>query len=317
MNQTVKTANLRRTFLKRLAGGGIGLLGASHLRGGKVFAKPAANKKLPAIRLGDQEISRLVAGGNPVGGYSYSTPNLSRFMQEYFTAERTADFVLHCEEEGITTWQSHYSEKVRDALLAARERGSRIKWIALLSSRNDNLQEVLKLRPVAVAHHGGVTDQLIREGKKEQIHDFVKEVHDAGLPSGISTHCPQILAELDAQGWENDFFMTCFYYLSRTPEETRGVSSEEHLGYHWLRSDPLRMATQIRQVKRPCLAFKILGAGRLTGGRVKDLDSIEGAFAFALQNIKPIDGVIVGMFPVYSDEVAEDAALARKYGVST
>jgi len=238
-------------------------------------------------------------------------------MQEYFSVEGTADFLLHCEEEGITTWQSHYSEKVRKALLLARERGSQIQWMALFDSKRDDLAEVLKLHPVAVAHHGGVTDSLMRGGKKGQIHDFVKRVHDAGLPAGISTHSPQILIELDDEGWENDFFMGCFFYLSRTPEERNQLSSEEHLGYNWVRSDPETMAIQIRKVQRPCLAFKILGAGRLTGDKNRDLNSIEQAFAFAFQNIKPSDGVIVGMFPYYNDEVAEDAQLARTFGMPT
>jgi hypothetical protein len=262
-------------------------------------------------------VSRLIAGGNPIGGWVYSTPNLSRFMQEYFSVEGTAEFLIHCEQEGITTWQSHYSEKVRDALLLAREKGSQIQWMALFDSKRDGLGDVFKLQPVAVSHHGGVTDSLIRQGKKQQIHDFVKRVHDAGLPAGISTHSPEILTELDEEGWENDFFMGCFFYLSRTPEEMRELSTEEHLGYAWVRSDPERMAARIRAVKRPCLAFKILGAGRLTGSRNRDLDSIREAFAFAFQNIKPIDGVIVGMFPYYNDEVAEDAELTRRFAVPT
>jgi len=313
----VNSLRPRRTFLKRVAGGGFALLGTSFFSGRRVSAGVSTTKLLPSIQLGDRKVSRLIAGGNPIGGYAYSTPNLSRFMQEYFTVKGTADFLIHCEEEGITTWQSHYSEKVRDALLDARERGCKIQWMALLSSRLDNLREVLKLDPVAIAHHGGVTDSLVQQGKMEQIHDFVKRVHDAGLPAGISTHSPQILTELDEKGWENDFFMSCFYYLSRTPEERVELSPEEHLGYNWLRSDPQRMTTRIRKVRRPCLAFKILGAGRLTGGRERDLNSIEQAFAFAFQNIKPIDGVIVGMFPYYNDEVAEDAQMARRFGMPT
>lgn len=306
-------AGLRRSFLKRLTGGSLAILGSTLLPKKTVLGGVSQAKQLPKIKLGDLEVSRLIAGGNPIGGYSYSTSNLSRFMQEYFTVEGTANFILRCEAEGITTWQSHYSTKIRDALLTARDRGSQIQWIALLSSRNDNLKEVLNLNPVAIAHHGGVTDQLALEGKKEQVHDFVKRVHDSGLPSGISTHCPKLLGELDSEGWENDFFMGCFYYLSRTPEECRELSAEEHLGYNWVRNDPGRMAAQMRKVQRPCLAFKILGAGRLCGSRNRDVNSIETAFSFAFQNIKPIDGVIVGMFPVYTDEVAEDAGFARKY----
>lgn len=307
----------RRTFLKRLTGGTLALLGTRSLAAGPLAKKAAADKDLPSIQLGDLRVSRLIAGGNPMGGYSYSTSNLSRFMQEYYTPETTAEFLIHCEEEGITAWQSHYSEKLRDALRLARERGSKIQWIALIGSQRENLEEVLKMEPAAVAHHGGVTDRLMSEGKREQIHDFVKRVKDAGLPAGISTHSPQNLAKLDEAGWENDFFMGCFYYLSRSREELESLSSEKHLGYAWLQADPERMTARIRRIQRPCLGFKILGAGRLCGDRNKDMASTEQAFAFAFQSIKPTDGVIVGMFPVYTDEVAEDARFARKYAMPT
>ena len=40
---------------------------------------------------------------------------------------------------------------------------------------------------------------------------------------------------------------------------------------------------------------------------------MEKAFQFAFANIKKTDGVIVGMFPILSDEIGEDADLARKY----
>ena len=63
----------------------------------------------------DRRASRVIAGANPIGGYSYGTANVSRFMPEYSNTERTADFILHCEEEVITTRQSHYSEKLRDS----------------------------------------------------------------------------------------------------------------------------------------------------------------------------------------------------------
>jgi hypothetical protein len=307
----------RRTFLKRLTGGSLALLASRRLVARPVPREVAAHKRLPTIRLGDLEVSRLIAGGNPMGGYAYSTSNLSRFMQEYYTPETTADFLLDCEEEGITAWQSHYSEKLSEALILARDRGSRIKWIALIGHEREDLGEVLKLKPAAVAHHGGVTDRLMRSGKQQQIHDFVKRVKDAGLPAGVSTHSPQNLRELDQAGWENDFFMGCFYYLSRSQEELRTLSSEKHVGYAWIQSDPERMTSQMSQVQRPCLGFKILGAGRLCGGRNKDMKSTEQAFAFAFERIKPSDGVIVGMFPVYTDEVAEDAGFARKHAMPT
>jgi len=69
------------------------------------------------------------------------------------------------------------------------------------------------------------------------------------------------------------------------------------------------MCEQIRATKKPCLAFRLPAAGRACWSR----QSIGAAFQFAYQNIKPGDAAIVGMFPILTDEVRENANLARKY----
>ena len=40
---------------------------------------------------------------------------------------------------------------------------------------------------VAVAHHGEVTDNLFKQGKIDDIHDYLKRVRDAGMLVGVST----------------------------------------------------------------------------------------------------------------------------------
>jgi hypothetical protein len=70
------------------------------------------------------------------------------------------------------------------------------------------------------------------------------------------------------------------------------------------------MSQVIRQVKQPCLAFKILGAGRLTSSQKE----VMAAFKFAFDNIKPTDGIIVGMFPWYFDEVSANSEYSIEYG---
>ena len=152
---------------------------------------------------------------------------------------------------------------------------------------------------------------MIRDGKREGIHDFVKQIHDAGLLAGVSTHNPDHLALVEDSGWENDFYMACFYNLTRSSGEIRKLVAEDTIGgYLFFKDDPPRMARRIRQLGKPCLAFKILGAGCLCGDR----SSVEQAFEFAYANIKPSDAVIVGMYPVFADEIQENAGLARKYG---
>ncbi len=274
------------------------------------LAAPASDKALPTVRLGGKDITRLIAGGNPIGGFSHSTARLSELMIKYFTVERTTEFILHCEQEGINTFQSSFSPVVRDALRAARDRGSKIHFICLSSDRPTlKFQDILDLKPIAICHHGVDTDRLIRAGDIQKVRDYVNKVHDAGLPAGVSTHNPDNVARVEDLGWNNEFFMTCCYNIYRTPEEIKGRMGDDILGEVYLASDPARMLARVRQVKKPCLAFKILAAGRLAGSK----PSIEKAFQFAYANIKPGDAAIVGMFPILSDEVKEDADLARKF----
>ncbi len=294
----------RRAFLK-----GVALAGAAASQ-----TKAAAGSgALPAVNIGDKRISRLVAGGNPMRGFSHSSLKLSRHMLDYFTPRQITEFLLHCEREGITAFQSSYSETVRDGLLGAWEKGSQIQFICLTSSRHAPLETVLPLKPIAICHHGGVTDPLFRSGRRQTVHDFVKKVHDAGVLAGISTHNPDNVARIEDARWENDFYMTCFYNLTRTEEERDALLGERVLGEVFVASDPQRMIARIREVQKPCLAFKILAAGRLS----EDKKSLDGAFRFALSSIKPGDAVIVGMYPVFSDEVREDAELVRKYAPVT
>jgi hypothetical protein len=68
------------------------------------------------------------------------------------------------------------------------------------------------------------------------------------------------------------------------------------------------MFKMIRQTRKTCLAFKILAAGR----RCNSPQQVEKTFQFVFDSIKPRDAVIVGMYPRYQDQVAENAALVRR-----
>lgn len=288
----------RRTFLT-------GLSAAA------VHAAPAGGM-LPTLPLGKHKVTRLVAGGNPIAGFSHSTLRLSQLMLQYFNVDRTTEFILKCEAEGINTLQSSYTPVVRDALRAARERGSKIQYICLSSDRPTlKFQDILDVKPIAICHHGVDTDRLMRAGQMQKVRDYVNKVHDAGLVAGVSTHNPDHLARVEDARWGNEFYMACCYDLYRPAEELKARMGDEILGEVYLASDPARMLARVRQIKKTCFAFKILAAGRMCGSAAQ----IEKAFQFAYTNIKPGDGAIVGMFPVLSDEVTQDAEFARKYAL--
>ena len=77
-----------------------------------------------------------------------------------------------------------------------------------------------------------------------------------------------------------------------------------------MEADRIKMSQVIRQVTRPCLALKILAAGRLT----RRPQELETASQDAFRQIKKTDGIIVGMYPRFSEEVARNVILTLKHG---
>lgn len=279
--------------------------------------KPSPAPPLPTIKLGDHRITRLIAGCNPILGYSYMGPIMDRHMREYFTPDQTADFLWQCERAGINTHQFSNPDKMVDVFRKLRTRGSKMKLICLLAGGPEkvSIKQVVKdTRPIAIVHHGGVTDRLFREGKSREVHDFVKRVKDAGVLAGVSAHNPDCIKRVADEGWDVDLFMTCFYYLTRTPEELEKMPPvvTAQIGYSFFASDPSTMTKVVRQVKQPCLVFKILAAGRMCTNN----DKVEAAFKFAFENIKPTDGVIVGMYPRHSDQIQQNVQITRKFGTA-
>lgn len=296
----------RRDFLRLLsttavAGWAAGTVGAAASRDG-------AADPISAVSLGKYRISRLIAGSNPIHGYSYLGSHTDRQMQEYFTPERTVEFLQDCEQAGITTHQFGYSEHAVDYLRRWRQVESPMQMICLHSGRDGLESAIQSTRPIAVAHHGGVTDRLFAEGKAEQVRDYVKAVHDQGLLAGVSAHNPDCIRRIADAGWEVDFFMTCFYFLTRRVAGKEQPLPTLEIGYPFYREDPQVMTQVIRQVQQPCLAFKILGGGRMCSSQ----ETVRAAFRYAFENIKPTDAVIVGMFPRYFDEVEANTRYTRE-----
>ena len=327
----------RRTFLRQLgavgAAGTAGAVGAVRAAGAvgapadwsktgfagaaqpSAAAGPTARPEpLPTVKLGQFSISRLIVGSNPIHGYSYMGPHTDRHMKEYFTVDRTVQFYRECERAGINTLQFSPSPDLVEALRRCREQGSRMHRILLFSDRAKLKGITSETEPIAVAHHGGVTDKLFGQGKSGQVHDFVKAVHDLGLLAGVSAHNPDCIRKIADEGWEVDFFMTCFYFLTRAQVpgalgKIRPLITLEFT-YPFVKDDPKVMSRVIRQVRQPCLAFKILAAGRLCTSQ----DTVREAFRFAFANIKPTDAVIVGMYPRFFDEIRANAEYTRQFG---
>ena len=269
---------------------------------------------MPTVAFGPHRISRLIVGANPINGGSHLSRFVNEQMRRYFTPERALELLKRCEEVGINAWQS--ATMNLDLYERHRNEGGGLHYISLAREDPDDPDVIDRIKGVgaiAIAHHGEVTDTMFKAGEIDRVHGFLQKVRDAGVMAGVSTHMPAVVEYIESKGWDVDFYMCCVYERHRTREELK-----ELLGYVpipirevYLEEDPPRMFAAMRQTSKPCLAFKILAAGRLCDRP----ETVEQAFKSTFEGIKPSDAVIVGMYPEYEDQVGINAEYVRRFGV--
>jgi len=297
----------RREFIQKVSAGTAALVGA-----GKVASSPAAPVErpgLPRIRIGPHSISRLICGANPFNGGSHLSTFVNREMKSYYTPDQILKTLKRCEEVGINCWQA--SVRNMDLYRQLRDRGLRMQYICIEADPS-RIPALARGGAIGVAHHGEVTDRLFKSGKIDEVHDFLKRVKDGGLQAGVSTHMPAVVDTIESRGWDVDYYMTCVYERHRSKEDLERLLGQAPIpvGEVYLPLDPPRMFQAIQKTPRPCLAFKILAAGRLSNRKAW----VEQAFRQTFESIKPGDGIIVGIYDRYSDQVAENAGYARRFG---
>jgi hypothetical protein len=300
----------RRSFLRAMGGlpavAAVGGMPASP----SVASVTEPEQTLPQIPLGSYSISRVICGANCFNGGSHLSVFVNRAMREYYTEDQIFRTLTRCQQVGINCWQDGLGNL--DMYGRFAERGLQMRYIALAAGDPANIQRLKQGGCVAIAHHGEVTDQMFKRGELDRAHDFLKQIRDAGLVVGVSTHMPDVVDAVESKGWDVDFYMTCVYERHRSKEELERLLGQAPIpvGEVYLPEDPPRMFQAMQQTRRTCLAFKILAAGRLSDRR----QWVENAFRQTFAAIKPNDGVIVGIYDRYSDQPAECADYARQFG---
>ncbi|MGA2255135.1 MAG: hypothetical protein ABSG53_10775 [Thermoguttaceae bacterium] len=300
----------RRRFLE-VAAAVPAALATTHLLGDDAVsdkANSADATPMPQISLGNYSISRLIVGCHNIDGGSHMSPFLDREMHDYYTPERAVKTLRRCEEVGINAWQGHERGTLLGIYNRHRQTGGKMFLFGLTGSDEDIFPFTRIDGLIAMAHHGEVTDSLFKQGKLDVVHDRLKRIRDAGLLVGVSTHMPDVVDAVESKGWDLDYFQTCVYERHRDEAALQKLLGHVpvSVGEVYLKIDPPRMFKAIRQTKRPCLAFKILAAGRR--------HDVEQAFQETFAGIKPTDAVIVGIYDRYSDQAAQNAALVRRFG---
>ena len=273
---------------------------------------------VPTVTWNNVTLSRLLVGHNPFKAQSHFTAEMDAEMGAWFAdRERIVEQLQRCEECGITTAQFG-GEVPHWALEEHKRRGGHMNWVATFYgntegdlgagpqlAHGEELEAILRVnpRPIGLQHFGANTDTMFMNHMMPVVRERMKWLRDTGCLVGVGTHLPEVVELCEEQGWDVDFYETCFYTVySHTREGIRRESE------YFDDDDRDAMVKVIKQASKPCLAFKVLGGNRKCGTDAE----VRAALEFAYANIKPNDVVCLGMWQKYRDQVAEDAALVSE-----
>ena len=277
----------------------------------QIASIPDSEIRIPKVKFGKAEISRLILGVNPFYGFSHYNSNFSLAMRDWYTQAKVLEVLQRSEALGINAFNYVHMSRGEEDWKRYLDAGGKMQLVAQATTK-EPAEVVNAVKPMAAWVQGEITDRAYRSGSLETVRDYAKKMRDLGVAMvGIGSHIPEVLKKIEDLGWDVDFYAGCAYNIRRTPQEFRqllGGEIPEMQGDIYLQDDPPRMYNFMRQTKKPCVAYKILAAGRVSNP--------EQAFRRALESIKPTDLVCVGVFPRVKDEVKEDAYYTSKYGAT-
>lgn len=250
---------------------------------------------LPSVDFCGLNVTRLIIGANPFGGFSHQNARRDEEMRSWHTPERIRETWDRAWRAGINTMVTnnetpHVIQTVRAYL---HERGP-LQWIAQLSPRpypcmEDAIDDAAAIGAKAAFIHGGYLDRLFDACDSQTLTRWVEHARSIGLPIGVAGHSPRAHEWVDGLDLV-DFHVVCFFDCG---------SVHNGKGERFSLADAVTAAACCRRIARPCIGYKIMGAGRIDPRM---------AFEHAFENIKPGDVVNVGMHRGDKDGMVEENA---------
>ncbi|HOC69327.1 MAG: hypothetical protein BWX80_00115 [Candidatus Hydrogenedentes bacterium ADurb.Bin101] len=301
----------RRVFLKGAAAAAAGTFGMeeeillSHL--GQPGENPglpdSALTPMPKGKIKDISISRLICGGNLIGGWAHSRDLLyvSQLFKSYNTDDKILETLHLCEQYGINTILTN---PVSGDIINRywNEKGGKIQWISEVHPKPGDYKTGVRAaidRGASMAYiQGAVGDRLVSDGDLELVAETVHFIQACGLPAGVGGHALEVITACEEAGISPDFYVKTLhseeYWSARKPDQTDEVIRNPHDNFWCV--DPAATIEYMKGVKKPWIAFKVLAAGAIPP---------EKGFSYAFGN--GADFICVGMFDF---QISRDADIA-------
>lgn len=185
-------------------------------------------EKIPLSKIGGVTVSRIILGGNLIGGYAHSRDlfYVSDLIKAYHTQKKCIETFMIAEECGINAFLGDWNMGQMMADYWKWTDG-KIQLIAQCPNDFDVVKRTIDSGAAAVYPNGETCDLLIAEEKFDVLEKFITLVRDAHLPVGLGAHRIETFRVALERGLVPDFWMKTFhplgYWSARHPEEHDNV----------------------------------------------------------------------------------------------
>ena len=255
--------------------------------------------KIPHGKIGEMDLSRVILGGNLIGGWAHARDLIyvSKLIKAYHQREKVFETFRLAEACGINAI-------ITNPILAPmivdywENGGGKIQFVAQCKGNTeqdflDNIAFSLDHGACAAYVQGAAGDTYVQQGNYDWIAKGLERMRAGGIPAGIGGHYIQTIKSCVEQGFKPDFWMKTLhhtkYWSARVDDQHDNIWCE----------DPDETVAFMRDLPEPWIAFKVLAAGSIHP---------KVGFKYAFEN--GADFICVGM---YDFQVVDDANLA--YGL--
>jgi uncharacterized membrane protein YphA (DoxX/SURF4 family) len=238
-------------------------------------------KKVPTGKIGEHEISRLVAGGNLIGGWAHSRDLIyvSSLFRAYNTEQKIFETLMLLEKTGVNTINIGFPT---NALLQKYKKmtGSKIKVISQVApdmKNNDyfvNINKAIDYGVDIVQVQGNWCDWLVRDNRLDVVDKMLDKIRCQGYTAGLASHTVDALIACEEQGIIPDYYMKTMHhdqYWSAHPRENRvpfEVDGKNYLDHNKFHNNifclfPEKTVEFVERAKVPVMGFKVLAAGAI------------------------------------------------------
>jgi len=251
--------------------------------------------ELPTAKIGNLTLSRMILGGNLIGGWAHARDLIyvSELVKAYHKREKIFETFSLAEACGVNTVLTNpiLCDVINDYW---RTLGGKIRFISDCGGDDvlAMIQKSIDNGACACYIQGGVADALVAEENFDLIEQSLELIRKNGIPAGIGGHKLATVSACVEKGFQPDFWMKTLHH-----HDYWSAKPEEKLDNIWC-EQPEETAAFMKDVKQPWIAFKTLAAGAIEP---------EVGFKYAFEN--GADFICVGM---YDFQIVEDVNIAAK-----